>query len=171
MEVTIYSDASHKEGKVGFAFQIHCNQFKLKKAGRSPVRIIDVPGAELLPVLKALKILYNTRTAKIKNIVVVLDSISVISALQEGKRSFKNKQTLEMADECYYTMLDICVKQGYGVRDVYKVFSFNHIKAHTNLKDPISRINEWCDKTAKIHRLGGVKDYYCLENDLSDILF
>lgn len=77
------------------------------------------------------------------------DSKGCINAITGEARPFKDKEVRAVLDEINFIMMEICLKHGKSIRSVKTFFEFIHVKAHTNKKDKISLINQWCDQNAK----------------------
>lgn len=65
--------------------------------------------------------------------------------MNNKSRGMKGDEQKRVQDEIFFLMLDICIQNGHPIRNVYDIFCFNHIKAHTGNKDKLSQINHWCD--------------------------
>ena len=140
MLITINTDASCIDGFAGYAFWIVCDAGKIQKAGKIKSKVKGSQQAEMMCIANALHTLKHSRFKGINKVIINTDSSPCIDALKSFKSSF------EGAKECLFTMMEICISNGFSLRDIDKIFQFKHVKAHTGKKDSRSFVNEWCDK-------------------------
>ncbi|RZJ89600.1 MAG: hypothetical protein EOO20_10495 [Chryseobacterium sp.] len=143
MLITINTDASFSDVYGGYAFWIVCDAGKIQKAGKIKAKIRGSQQAEMMCIANALHTLKHSRFKGISKVIINTDSQPSINALTGFKSSW------EGAQECLFTMMELCIANGKSIRDVGEFFEFRHVKAHTGKKDKRSFVNEWCDKEAK----------------------
>lgn len=138
MLATISTDGSYNDFKktAGFAFWISSNAGALKRFGGLKHCCCPTE-AEIKAIANALYYM-DTRLEGVTKIIVNTDSTSAIrmistTGVPRNKR-FKN-----------------ALKR---VRQILKKYphELKHVKAHSDVKDARSFVNEWCDKQAKIGR-------------------
>lgn len=148
MIVTVNTDASCVEGFGGYAFWIVCDAGKIQKAGKLKSKSKNTTLFEMMCIANALYTLLHSKFTPITKIIINTDSQSSIDFLTFSKTN-ATEACRKLAEECYFTMLELCLKNGKSIRDVKKFIEFRHVKAHTKNKDKRSYVNEWCDKEAK----------------------
>lgn len=148
MKISIFTDASVRFKWCGYAFYIGCRMGKIQKAGRLKVRTSKSDLAELHCIANAIYTLKHSKFGKIENVHIYSDSESAVMALN-GLSRFADEEKRKAIDEIHFLMIEVCVKHGKTMRDIDDFFKVTHVKAHTGASDIYSRINDWCDKSAK----------------------
>lgn len=148
MKVSIFTDASIVENNCGYAFYIGCKSAKIQKAGKLRKSNINITLAELHCIANAVYTLKHSKIDPVTKIFIYTDNSQCVDALNKDAR-FKDAETRSVVDEIHFLMMEICVKHGMSIRYIYKMFSINHIKAHTGKTDIMSKINHWCDVNAR----------------------
>ena len=151
MKISIFTDASIEaaSGAGGFAFYIGCVNGKLQKAGTLKAHCDNIALAELHCIANALYTLKHSKFKPISKVWIFTDSLIAVNVLEGKVPPFK--KGLEVIDEIKFLMMEICLRECKLIRDVKKMFVFEHVKAHTKGKDRKSEINAWCDKNARIY--------------------
>lgn len=151
MIVTINTDASLLANKyAGYAFWIVCNDGRIQKAGKIKEIIKSPSDAELCCIANALYILSKSKWKGISKVIVNTDSkISIDSLNGTSGIPSNNKFKRKCYDEAMFSMMEILIKSGRSIREVYTFFEFRHVKAHSGVKDARSVVNEWCDQQSK----------------------
>lgn len=136
--ITINTDASFnpEHHTAGYAFTIVCDTFRIKKSGMFKTHPETSQQAEIMCIGNAL----STLAAQPE--VPTCDCL-VINTDCKGAMSEINYQTTPLGRRVY----DIYRNLSKKIED--KRFTFKHVKAHTNIKDPRSIVNRWCDTEAK----------------------
>ena len=143
MLVTINTDASfHKDYNVGaYAFWIVCNGIRTKRYGAFK-RSCDSPtDAETKCIINALKKNLINRDVTHK-IIINTDSLNSIRILTNDRKGISK----------YNLFWGKKLRRRYvGILKQYKdiEIEFRHVKAHSNINDKRSYVNEWCDRQAK----------------------
>lgn len=138
--ITINTDASYcRKTKVGgYAFYIRSDSFKLQKGGAFREKVESPIDAETMAVCNALYVLLNEyHLPKVNFIVINTDCTGVIDRIEKRKEDYITRYLLQLIDELKKIT-------GCNVR-------VKHVKAHVNIKDSRSYVNDWCDKTAKTY--------------------
>lgn len=127
----------------------------IKKAGVLRAKTNQVEVAEMHCIANALHTLKHSKFAPITSVHIYTDSLIAYNIINNQKRkaNFTPVDYSHVVDEIYFLMMEICLREGKSIRDVKKVFTFNHVKAHTGQTDKMSLINDWCDKEAKRYRV------------------
>lgn len=151
MKVSVFTDASVQPTtrKAGFAFYIGCKTGKLMKAGKLKTATSDALIAELHCIANALHTLKLSQFTGITKVWLFSDSAMSVDILSGTAREFSDKKKRVVVREIEFLMIEICMKNGFSLRDVHAFFTIKHIKAHTGKGDRYSRINAWCDRNAK----------------------
>lgn len=140
--ITINTDASfHPDYKVGgYAFYIVCDLFKIQKAGMFKVAPKNASEAELMCIANALQTLLNTKNLPSTRLIVInsdaLYSFSKIGLKKQGV----GKIVAQLLREVRFKMKNKAWLPKFDIR---------HVKAHVEIKDARSWVNDWCDKEAK----------------------
>ena len=164
MLVTINTDASfHPEYKVGaFAFWVVCNEFRIQKAGYLRSLCKNPDEAEMNCIINAL---HQTLSNKVvfSKVIINTDSLNSIAIFKNDREhikkynlfNWKNKRKLFNKIRHDYNSKN-SIFQGIEIE-------FRHVKAHSNISNKRSYVNEWCDTNAKrflwkrIHQLKLIK--------------
>ncbi len=150
MLVTINTDASfHPILKHGaYAFWIICDDFKISKSGVFRDKCINPDDAEAKCMINALKSLLSTNnnTNVITKIIINTDSLNGIALIKNDKEHIKryigkNIKRWKHIRIAYHNVLKFNKNKF--------VIEFRHVKAHTNINDKRSYVNNWCDSEAK----------------------
>lgn len=150
MIVSVFTDASVLFKNCGYAFYIGCKMGKLQKAGRLKARTSKVDLAELHCIANAIYTLKHSKFTPIDKVFVYCDNAQCVGVLN-GDMRFSDPDKRKVIDEIHFLMIEVCIKNGKTMRDIDTFFSVNHIKAHTGNADIFSKINDWCDKNAKLY--------------------
>jgi ribonuclease HI len=150
MKVSIFTDASVRFKWCGDAFYIGCRIGKIQKAGRLKVRTNKTDLAELHCIANAVYTLKHSKFTPIDKVFIYCDSASSVNVLN-GLARFVDEEKRKVVDEIHFLMIEVCVKHGKTMRDLDTFFEVSHIKAHTGKDDIFSKINDWCDKNAKLY--------------------
>lgn len=145
MKISIFTDASIVGINAGFAFYIGCVNGKIQKAGKLKTKEGNISIAELHSLANALHTLKHSKFKPVTSVHIYMDCAGAIDYMSGKSRGFKSNDHKLVQDEIFFLMLDICIMNGYPIRNVNKMFIFNHVKAHTGNKDKLSQINQWCD--------------------------
>lgn len=151
MLVTINTDASfHPKLKYGaYAFWAICNDFKITKSGVFKSLCHNSDDAEAKCIINALQVVLSTNN-NISSIIFNTDSLNAVSIIEGRKKDLK----------CYrkwYPSIHVPIRQKYlsivsafqkKINAPIKI-EFRHVKAHSEIKDARSYVNEWCDSQAK----------------------
>lgn len=143
--ITINTDASyHPTQKVGgYAFYIVCDNFKIQFSGAFKSKIDNPINAELMCIANALSYLLMIEDLP-KTQMIVVNSDCVRGMEKIGLKS-NNKYGRIVAQKMRK------LKQRMAYRQVLlPIVEYRHVKAHTNITDSRSWVNDWCDKNAKI---------------------
>lgn len=150
MKVSIFTDASVRYKICGYAFYIGCRIGKIQKAGRLKIQTPKVDLAELHCIANAVYTLKHSKFSPIEKVFIYCDNISCVNALNSLAR-FTDGEKRKVVDEIHFLMIEVCIKHGKTMRDIDTFFQIQHVKAHTNKGDKFSKINDWCDKNAKLY--------------------
>lgn len=150
MKVTIFTDASVRFKQCGYAFYIGCKIGKIQKAGKLKIKTHKVDLAELHCLANAVYTLKHCKFSPIEKVFIYCDNDTVVNSMY-SKILFSDPEKRKVVDEIHFLMMDICVKHGLTIRDIETFFEIRHIKAHTGQSDIYSKINDWCDKNAKVY--------------------
>lgn len=153
MNVTINTDASVVANKyAGFAFWIVCNDGRIQKAGYIKQKVTNPNDAEMFCIANALHTLLHSRFKGVSKVVLNTDSEQCIKMLN-GDISVPTKSKIirKGYDESTVLMYEILLKHGKNIRDINEFFSLRHVRAHTGTQDARSKVNEWCDRQAKLY--------------------
>lgn len=151
MLCTLNTDASfHPKYKVGaYAFWSVCNTFKLKRASvfKEPFVKSSVE-AELKCILNAITLTLR-QDKSISSLVVNTDCLNAIHVLKDDRKMVR-KYRLQHYKKYRQKYNKICSKyrRKSGV-NIKKNNCFRHVKAHSDVDDKRSYVNEWCDFSAK----------------------
>jgi len=140
MVINIVSDASVSTPHAGIAYWIDCYQFEFQYAAYAGTR--KIAAAELYSISHALESLLDKDTIPIEKINIYTDSTEAI---------YKIKNCV--GTNVLYNMIDLTVKNGMRSRQVFDLFSIQHVKAHTKGNSLLQHKNRWCDMMAKQHRV------------------
>lgn len=150
MKVSIFTDASVVQNHCGYAFYIGCTAGKIQKAGKLKIRTTNVLIAEMHCIANALHTLKHSKFNPITKVWIYSDSLMSIYAINDAIR-LKDNEHRAVVDEIRFLMMEICLRENRSIRDINKMFSLNHIKAHTGKSDKLSKINQWCDVNARYY--------------------
>lgn len=141
MIIDIYTDASFFSSKKigGYAIWISHGGEILKHSG-SLKHTDNSTEAETMAIANALYIVSCMDFKKIKNIVIITDSLQSIKKI---KSKAKKNSPYKIA---YKLLIDIRIKN--NIKKPLKS-NFRHVKAHEGLDSIDKRINKWCDHEAK----------------------
>jgi len=147
MNVTITTDASYcSRDKVGgYAFQIKSNGGTIKRFGPLKGEIQTPTEAEMKAILNALHIVKNDikgvsiLTINTDNLFFV-DKVIKIDTKKSRKRLKVTKDTLELLRK---EISEI----------VCKKVQINHVRAHVQVTDNRTFVNDWCDTHARLGRI------------------
>lgn len=136
--LTINTDASFSPitKKSGYAFYVVCDSFKIKQSGKFKTTIKDSLMAETKCIGNALATTLGREDLPlVEYIVINTDCIPAITKIKTSKEEY-------------------CIKirnilHKLKVKTKCKSVNFKHVKAHSNVNDARSWVNEWCDKEAK----------------------
>jgi ribonuclease HI len=139
--ITINTDASfhpvHKKG--GYAFYIICDLFKIQKGGMFKDEPKSAQEAEEMCIGNAIAtLLAQKELPSCKLLVINGDCKFAFNAI---KNPSGMKQTTARK---VYELLHELIKQ---LKD--PVYQFRHVKAHAEIKDKRTWVNDWCDTEAK----------------------
>ena len=146
MLCTINTDASfHPKYKVGaFAFWAVSNDFKIQKAGFLRKFCKNPTDSEAKCIVNAFKVVLSGNI-NITKIIVNTDSLNSIAIFENNKKHIK-KYNLVFGEK-HRRILDE-IKRKYRK---HIEIEFRHVKAHSDVSDARSYVNEWCDKEAKFY--------------------
>jgi len=146
MLVTINTDASfHPKLKYGaYAFWAICNDFKITKSGVFRKKCINSDDAEAKCILNALSVVLKSHKG-ITKLIINTDSLNATAYLK-GDTKHINKYGLCKSKKQQFRSIYISLLKQYGIK---LNIEFRHVKAHTNLNDSRSYVNEWCDSESK----------------------
>ena len=141
--ITINTDASfHSEKKVGgYAFYIVCDLFKIQKGGYFKCNPESAQDAEMKCMANALHTLLFQKELPSVDLIVI-NSDCLFSFEKIGLRKNGIGKTVA-------TILREVRKRMSLKEVVMPKFEFRHVKAHTEIKDSRTWVNDWCDKEAK----------------------
>ena len=144
--VTIFTDASFKNGYVGGGYWIIYGNHQRITGTVNFIKVPSVSDAELLVSLYAIDIAINhpeinawMKDCNQIRMIIVTDAMST-------------KHTFEK-EHCGIEMLNKLKNVKRGNKDMPLLFKVNHVKAHTRDKSARSYVNRWCDEHARIARL------------------
>lgn len=148
MLVTINTDASfHPRLKYGaYAFWAISNDFKITKSGIFKSKCINPHDAEIKCIINSIKLVLWSHSG-ITKIIVNTDSMNAIHLFTNDKKNITR-------------YLGGLPKKGAFLKKKYRdvidkslnkrvVIEFRHVKAHSNINDKRSYVNDWCDFEAK----------------------
>jgi len=146
MLVTINTDACfHTALKIGgYAFWAVSNEFKITKSGVFRKKCTTSDDAEAKCIINALTVILKAHKG-ITKIIVNTDSLNAIAYLKNDKNHV-SKYNLSTSKRIQFSNLFL------ELRRLYKkqlTIEFRHVKAHSNVDDARSFVNEWCDTNAK----------------------
>lgn len=148
MLVTINTDASWdpKLKIAGYAIWIVSDNFRVKVGGVFKDTCRNPHEAEIKAILNALYIL-GTKEDYISRIIFNTDSTNAIGVLTWDLPHIKKYLGRNNAKHWkpFYKKLNRYKKKITGM----PVYEFRHVRAHTGAENARSKVNEWCDKTAK----------------------
>ena len=136
--ITINTDASFnpEHHTAGYAFTIVCDQFRIKKSGMFKTRPETSQQAEIMCIGNAL----STLAAQPE--LPTCDCL-IVNTDCKGAMSEITHQATQLGKRVHGMYEKLSKKLDN------KHFQFKHVKAHTNVKDPRSIVNRWCDTEAK----------------------
>lgn len=140
--ITINTDASFHpvHGVGGYAFYIVCDLFKIQKAGMFKVSPNNAQEAELMCMANALHTLLNTKELPSTKLIVI-NSDALYSFEKIGlKKQGVGKVVAQFLKQVRHKMQNGNTLPSFDIR---------HVKAHVEIKDARSWVNDWCDKEAK----------------------
>lgn len=144
--ITINTDASfcNDTHASGYAFYAICDTFKIMKSGNFKKKPRNATEAELFCIGNAIAtVLKQPELPKSNYIVVNSDSeISLYKLSVEQERVKKNWLGVMQIRTLAGTLRRKC-------NTPKKNLNYRHVKAHSDVKDSRSWVNEWCDKEAK----------------------
>jgi ribonuclease HI len=142
--ITINTDASfHPKHKVGgYAFYIVCDYFKIMKSGMIKSKVSNSWRAEMMALGNAFYCLSKQpELPKVKNkIIVNTDCQHNINRLE---CSIKRTELTRRVHGLKET-----VRQKVGLSN-HKMVEMRHVKAHQEVVDAKTWVNNWCDKESK----------------------
>lgn len=149
MLVTINTDASfHPILKHGaYAFWIISNDFKITKSGVFKDKCISPDDAEAKCIINALKVLLSTNNNNhnnINKIIINTDSLNAIALIKNDKDHIKR-----YIGKNIVRWKHIRIAYNNLLNKNKTIIEFRHVKAHSNVNDKRSYVNEWCDSEAK----------------------
>ena len=156
--ITINTDASFHpvHGVGGYAFYIVCDLFKIQKGGMFKVAPKNAQEAELMCMANALHTLLNTKELPSTRLIVI-NSDALYSFAKIGlKKQGVGQVVAKFLKSVRFKMQD---------RNTLPEFSIRHVKAHVEIKDARSWVNDWCDKEAKKWMREAVKQKTIKLND------
>lgn len=140
--ITINTDASFNLRKKtgGYAFYIVCDLFKIQKGGMFKVNPDNPQDAEMKCMVNALHTLVvQKELPPVKLIVINSDCLHSFTLIGRNKSGVGKI----IAD----TLRELRKKMAFD--GILPEFEFRHVKAHSDIKDARSWVNDWCDKEAK----------------------
>lgn len=146
MLVTINTDASfnHENKFGGFAFWIKSSAFKIQKAGYFKDTCLNPTEAEMKCIINALHVLLSSHNT-VTRIIINTDSLNSIHIINNDRINI-NKYGLHFGDKLRRKFIKI-QKSYHRTLNI----QLRHVKAHSNVNDARSYVNEWCDKHAKAY--------------------
>jgi len=144
--VTIFTDASFKDGNVGGGYWIVYGD-KQKLTGSINFKEVPrVTDAELFVSLHAIDVALNDDrivkwmdTCDQIRVVLVTDALSTKHIFEKVGGEYEKINNLKITKR--------------GKNNKFVLFKVNHVKAHTNEKSSRSYVNRWCDDQARNARL------------------
>jgi ribonuclease HI len=154
MLVTINTDASFDVNSKfgGYAFWITCDTFREKKSMWFKETCLDSDDSEARSILNALHYTIS-KDIKISKIIVNTDSLNAIAILTNDKRHIdkylngKKKKRRKHWSSLRRVLNDL--RKVAEAKGGNMNIEFRHVKAHSEVKDARSFVNEWCDLEAK----------------------
>lgn len=140
MIVTVNTDASFREGSAGYAFWIVCNLGRIQKGGKLRGVIRSPHDAETMAIANALHTLVHAKFDGIRKVIVNTDCLPAIASIKKTDNEKRKVKVLAALKVKQYIL--VLKSKGISVE-------FRHVKAHNGAPDARSRVNEWCDRTAK----------------------
>lgn len=144
MICTINTDASfHPKLKWGaYAFWAISDRFKIQKYGGFRDKCLNPTDAEAKCIINALQVVLSS-DKDITRIIINTDSLNSVSIF-ENHRNNINRYGLHFGDHLRRKFKKILIDYSSNV-----TVEFRHVKAHSNVDDARSYVNEWCDTHAK----------------------
>ena len=139
MRVTLYSDASFKDGKGTWAVYLRSQLGSVSKSGRCPETITDNNEAELYAVLAGIHLARHIWPST-EGFYVRSDSM-VVCRLNEGKKS--RREGINRLAE--------------AIKAIGLPLSIKHVKGHQGGKETAAYLNRHCDRLARQHHAAAVK--------------
>lgn len=147
MLVTINTDACfHTEKKIGgYAFWAISNEFKITKSGVFKNKCVSSDDAEAKCIINALQSVLHSQK-NIHKVIINTDSLNATRILKKDKIGISkyirlNNSNIQKLQAAYDKVIQ-------GSKNNITI-EFRHVKAHSNIKDTRSFVNEWCDSNAK----------------------
>jgi hypothetical protein len=143
--ITINTDASFcpRTYAGGFAFQIICDSFRIRRSGIMKVRPISPTQAEIMCIANAMFQLMVLKNAPIAKLIVInTDCKFAIHQITNGGFCKVGKRAATYLYE---------LKRNALAHGIEAKIEFRYVAAHTGVQDARSIINEWCDSEAKRH--------------------
>lgn len=144
MLVTINTDASfHPTLKhAGYAFWIKSDKFKITRSGIFKSKCINSHDAEARCIINALNIVL--KYDNVTKIIVNTDSLNAIALITNDKLHIKRYigNNFKMWKHIRKAFHDISFKKKFEIE-------YRHVKAHSEITDKRTYVNNWCDEEAK----------------------
>lgn len=147
MLVTINTDASfHNDYNAGaFAFWAVSDNFKLQKAGYFKKLCKSSDEAEMKCIINAVTSTLSSNKT-ISKAIINTDSLNSIAVFTNDKKHIK-RWSLKKYHPLRH-QFNIALKK-HARKNI--IIEFRHVKAHSEIEDARSYVNEWCDKNAKFY--------------------
>lgn len=163
MILTINTDASYhpKTKAASYAMWLVSDQGRLTYSKRFNQVMIDCHHAEMAAIVNALHMATNSGKYdfnQFHKIVINTDSAMVMrifaSMVPAGsKRSKPLKNFPVQYIECRNKFFDLMRYHGFRMNSNTKTFEFRKVKAHVEITDKRTYVNDWLDKAAKQARV------------------